>query len=300
MRIGLASTSRLAIPIVKSFQMNGSEITSLISKDAKRSGRGLRQKNLEIDDFAVANGIRVFHPENTEDLYNHLIETKADLIFVISYGSLIDRTLLDVPRFGWVNLHFSLLPAYRGAAPVQRAILAGEKTSGITFFKLDEGMDSGPIYLQRQFDISNGSSEEILAGMCALGASEIKKVLELIETGIPPQSQTGSPSFAKKISKDECRIDWSLTSELIQRKIRAFYPKPGAWTMLEGKRFTICSTKTAQLKGEPGSILSTNPLIVGTGDQSLEIEQIHPEGSKPLPSAEWVKGARLRNDSRFD
>lgn len=167
---------------------------------------------------------------------------------MISYGSLIDKTLLDVPRFGWVNLHFSLLPAYRGAAPVQRAILAGEKTSGITFFKLDEGMDSGPIYLQRQFDISNGSSEEILAGMCALGASEIKKVLELIETGIPPQSQTGSPSFAKKISKDECRIDWSLTSELIQRKIRAFYPKPGAWTMLEGKRFTICSTKTAQLK----------------------------------------------------
>jgi methionyl-tRNA formyltransferase len=299
LRIGFASTSSLAIPLIKAFQADGHEIVSLISREAKRSGRGLKRKNLKIDEFANSHGIRVFHPQDASTLYDHLIETQPDMVFVISYGSLIDKELLEIPKYGWVNLHFSLLPAYRGAAPVQRAILEGEMNSGITFFKLDQGMDSGPIYLQRQFDISKGSSEEILAAMCALGASEIKNVLELLEKGIPPQPQKGNPSFAKKISKDESRIDWNCKSDAIERKIRALYPKPGAWTTLNGKRFTICSAKGAPLTGKPGLILSTKPLTVATGDLSLEIVQIHPEGSKELPSEEWIKGARLKPDSRF-
>ena len=299
MRIGFASTSSLAIPLIKAFQADGHEIVSLISREAKRSGRGLKRKNLVIDEFAVAHGIRVFHPRDTSTLYDHLIETQPDMVFVISYGSLIDKDLLEIPKYGWVNLHFSLLPAYRGAAPVQRSILDGEVNSGITFFKLDEGMDSGPIYLQRQIDISTGSSEEILAAMCALGASEVKNVLALIEKGIPPQPQRGKASFAKKISKDESRIDWNCESDAIERKIRAFYPKPGAWTTLNSKRFTICSVKKSKLSGKPGLILSDEPLIVATGDLSLEIVQIHPEGSKELQSEEWIKGARLKPDSSF-
>ena len=295
MRIGFASTSNLAIPFIKAFQADGHEIVSLISREAKRSGRGLNRKNLKIDEFANAHGIRVFHPEETNTLYDHLIETQPDMVFVISYGSLIDKKLLEIPKYGWVNLHFSLLPAYRGAAPVQRAILEGEANSGITFFKLDQGMDTGPIYLAREFPINQDeTTSEVLNRLSIEGSTMTLAVLEMIKEFKQPVGQSiEGACFAPKFQKKDGEINWEGSSESIYNLYRALGFNPGIWSVLNGVRIRINNLRRSDVLSDlrPGDINVVNEkMYVGTSDGIIEILELTPAGRNSMTGAEFVRG----------
>jgi methionyl-tRNA formyltransferase len=299
LRIALASTSVLGVPTLSKLIEQGHVVTSLISKPAKKSGRGLVEHQTEIEIAAEQAGISKFVPHSPNELKQHLIETKPDIAIAISYGEIIREEALQIPKHGWLNLHFSLLPKYRGAAPVQRAILAGETVSGFTIFRLDQGLDTGPIFSQHKVEINNGNAGEILEIMAKLGASKIPEIIKKIEAGDQPTAQVGEPSIAKKIGKSETKIDWLKSAASIVQQVRALSPKPGAWTTLNEKRLKLEQIQIAPGQGAPGSIIKRDPLLVATGDGAIAIEALRPESGKSLSAQDWLRGARIDENSRF-
>jgi len=271
----------------------------LLTKPRSKSGRGQKEQRTEIEVRAEEHCLSVFFHDSDSELAHYLMEEGFDLVIAIAYGKLIKVPILSIPRYGWLNLHFSLLPKYRGAAPVQRAILAGESKTGITIFKLDSGMDTGPIYLQREFDISDLSADEILNKFSDAGAPLLSEVLRDIENGVVPNPQEGSFSLARKISKEEAVINWFSEVEIIHRQVRAFNPKPGAWTKINGRRIRIERASISDASGEAGTILKLNPLLVACKSGALELITVCPEGSRSMSADEWVRGARILQGASF-
>lgn len=298
LKICVASTSKLALPTIEVLLSEGHSV-SLLTKPRKQSGRGRKEQGSEILNWTRDLKLPVFFHENDLDLVRDLKEENFDLVIAIAFGKLIKEPLLTIPRYGWLNLHFSLLPKYRGAAPVQRAILAGEVNSGITIFKLDSGMDTGPIYLQRELDIANLNTGEVLTRFAEKGAQEFPLVLSDILKDVAPIPQHGSVSLANKVSSEEAQINWSNGVEKIHRQIRAFSPKPGAWTTINGKRIRIESARISSESGKSGTILKTKPLLVGCNTGALEIISLCPESSRSMLADEWVRGARIHIGASF-
>jgi methionyl-tRNA formyltransferase len=299
LKICIASTSNLAIPTLELLLDQGHSI-SLITKPRKISGRGKTEKISAIENRAIDLGIPVIIHDGDKELALFIANNGFELVIAISYGRLIKETVLSAPKYGWLNLHFSCLPAYRGAAPVQRAILAGEKKTGFTIFKLDAGMDTGPVYMCKEFDISDLNTGEILEKFAKEGAKEFPAVLEDIANQVLPRPQSGSFSLAPKISKEETEIDWSGDAEHIQRQVRALAPKPGAWSSINGKRIRIEGARISSGSGRAGSILQINPLLIACKSGALEILNVCPEGSRSMSAAEWIRGARISPGMKFD
>lgn len=299
MKLCIASTSNLAIPTLELLLDQGHSI-SLITKPRKVSGRGKSEKINAIEKRAIELGIPVIFHDGDRELALFIENNGFELVIAISYGRLIKEPVLSAPKYGWLNLHFSCLPAYRGAAPVQRAILAGETKSGFTIFKLDAGMDTGPVYMCKEFDISDLNTGEILTKFAKEGAKEFPSVIEDIANQVLPRPQSGSFSLAPKMSKQETQIDWSGEAEHIQRHIRALTPKPGAWSSINGKRIRIEGAHISNGSGIPGSILEINPLLIACKSGALEILNVRPEGSRSMTAAEWIRGARISPGAKFD
>ena len=209
MKLAIASTSLLALPTFNQLQENGHEISILFSKPGKARGRGKVNSDNEITSILRERNLHVELTESDSDIANTIISAKIELVIAISYGKLIKRAALAAPKYGWLNLHFSKLPQYRGAAPVQRAILDGNYDSGITVFQLDEGMDTGPIYTQTDFSLHQKNATDALAEMSSAGSHLVQAAIEMIQSGIEPSAQLGSSSQAPKVDKAELRIDWS-------------------------------------------------------------------------------------------
>lgn len=273
---------------------------SLITKPRKISGRGKSEKITAIEKRAIELGVPVIFHDDDKELALLIVNNGFELVIAISYGRLIKETVLSAPKYGWLNLHFSCLPAYRGAAPVQRAILAGETKTGFTIFKLDAGMDTGPVYMRKEFDISGLNTGEILTKFAKEGAKEFPAVLESIANQVLPRPQSGSVSLAPKISKEETQIFWSDDAEHIERQIRALAPKPGAWSSINGKRIRIEGARISSRSGRAGSILQMNPLLIACKSGALEILNVRPEGSRSMSAAEWIRGARISPGAKFD
>lgn len=303
MKVAVASSSRLALPSVAALQVAGHEIVGAISNPDLPSGRGQR---ITPNDFAQAirsTQISLFQPASHSELSAALNACNPDLVVVIAYGRLIRKSELSVPAHGWINLHFSLLPKYRGAAPVQRSILDGSSETGITVFQLDEGMDTGPIYVQERSEIGeNENSGDVLDRLSHRGASAIVRAIQMIEEGISPYIQSDRRfSLAPKIDKSELRIDWSRSAIEISRQIRAFSPSPGAWTNFRGQRFVISRARQCEtLDLKPGQIQADSTLLVGTGAGSIEIESLTPAGKKSMEVADWLRGARISSNESFE
>ena len=301
MQIAVAATPEVALPTLDALLVSAHDLVAVITQPDRPAGRGLALKESPVAIWAKSHGITVRKPVDQEEL--KLAVADVDLVITIGFGVIIKEEVLNIPRYGFLNLHFSLLPKWRGAAPVQRAIEAGDLTTGVTVFQLDKGMDTGPIYRQQEIAMPDkATTSSLLQDLAAIGAPVVLDAIKAIEANEIPviQSEIGR-SRAEKLSKDEGRIDWQLPATKIERKIRAFYPAPGAWTTFRDEAIKIESAQTNEAKsGQLGELLlEGRELFVCTAEGSLQIFTVKPAGKASMPAMDWVNGARIEPEARF-
>ena len=294
MRIAVAATPEVAIPSLDALLASKHELLSVITQPDRPSGRGQSLNESSVSKWAKENGVQTHKPER--DFNFQPLLTNVDLLITIGYGVILPKQVFELPRYGSLNLHFSLLPRWRGAAPVQRAIEAGDLVSGVTVFALDEGMDTGPIYTQNRFALdADITSDELFVELAVLGAEALIHTLDLIESGVKPSPQSDhSATRALKLSKEEGLIDWAQSADAISSKVRAFTSQPGTWTNFRGSVLKIDTPIASEIKLEPGVLLmEKKKLYVGTATTALEIGYITPSGKSRMPASQWANGARL-------
>jgi len=294
MRIGVAATPDVAIPTLDWLLQSEHSLELVITQPDKPAGRGRTLSQSIVGDWAVAHGISLFKPSSPDDLIGKIED--LDLILTIGYGVLLPERILSLPKHGFLNLHFSLLPAYRGAAPAQRALQNGELKTGVSVFQLDKGMDTGPIYSQATIDIQpSWRSVELLNELAKVGVQSVSEALLLVKQGQTPTIQSGNSSIAPKISKAEAKIDFTTSALQVVNAIRAFTYEPGAWTTWKGEPFKITSARLASEHNFPTGTLATieGSVFVGTKDGAVEILTVIPSGKKEMTASEWARGARL-------
>ena len=300
MRIGVAATPDVAIPTLNWLLQSDHEIALIITQPDRPSGRGQILQQTAVAEWAHNHQIPVVKPESSQELVGKV--EHLDLVLTIGYGVLIPESILLLPKKGFLNLHFSLLPAYRGAAPAQRALHNGEVSTGVTVFQLDKGMDTGPIFAQKSITIDpSWRSFELLKELANLGPDVVKRSFEMIESGKSSSEQAGNSTNAAKISKAEAKIDFTQDSTLIANAIRAFTYEPGAWTLWKGESFKICATGVSNTSsGTPGQILVIDKSVfVSTGSGAIELLRVIPAGKKEMDAIDWARGARLTGGEIF-
>ena len=300
MRIGVAATPDVAIPTLNWLLQSEHEIALIITQPDRPSGRGRLLQESIVGQWAQSQGIALIKPEKPQELIGKIEE--LDLVLTIGYGVLLPESILSLPRHGFLNLHFSLLPAYRGAAPAQRALHKGELVTGVSVFQLDKGMDTGPIFTQESITIDSAwRSFELLQHLSDLGPEVVRRSFEMIQDGKTPSDQIGTPSLAPKITKSEAKIDFTQDADHISNAIRAFTYEPGAWTVWKDEPFKICATVFSDVKnGTPGEIfVFEKSVFVATGSQALEILRVIPAGKKEMDAIDWARGARLNGGEIF-
>jgi methionyl-tRNA formyltransferase len=300
LRIAVAATPEVAIASLDALLASDHELLCVITPPDRPSGRGQSLSESAVSRWGTENGIEVYKPEREANFDSYL--ANVDVLITIGYGVILPKQVFELPPYGSLNLHFSLLPRWRGAAPVQRAIEAGDKVSGVTVFQLDEGMDTGPIYSQNRFALdSDITSDELFVELAELGAEALLHTLELMESGVKPTPQDNhSATRALKLSKEEGRIDWSQPAVAISNKVRAFTSSPGAWTNFRDSTVKIDTPVMSEITLEPGVLFFENKkLFVGTATTALEIRYITPSGKSRMPSSQWANGARLAPGDLF-
>jgi len=301
--VAVAATADVAIPTLEWLVKSEHQLLRVITTPDSKAGRGKVLTPSPVAKWADEHNLEIYKPESLEEMKT--VFQGVDAVLAIAYGRILSSDVLNIPKHGFLNLHFSLLPAYRGAAPVQRTILSGDAGTGISIFKIDENLDTGPIYLQKEFKISeNSSSDEVLSSLANLGPSAFDTVFEMIEQGVAPTAQSATGvSFAPKITKEEAKIDWHSPAKQIMDAVRAFTSNPGAWTSHRGSLLKI----TEMLHGggnqklEPGALCVVGKrLFIGTSSDSVEIMKIIPSGKKEMAASDWINGARLTDGEFFE
>ena len=303
MRVGVAATPYIAIPTLDWLLHSSHELSLVITRPDKPAGRGRMLQESVIARWASTHDIQCIKPVASGDLLDSLKET--DLVITIGYGVILPTKVLSVPRYGFINLHFSLLPAWRGAAPVQRSILDGDQISGVTVFALDSGMDTGPIYVQHLMPIDPfENAGELLVRMAEIGPKVLAESLTLIEAGALPQVQLlDGVSYAAKVTSSDTRINWRMNAIYVHRQIRAFTPEPGTWTTWRESTLHVSRARPFRLERElaPGCLLIKDAdVFVGCADgTALVLEEVTPAGKKIMSARDWVNGARLVKGDSF-
>ena len=300
MHIGVAATPDVAIPTLNWLLQSDHEIALIITQPDRPSGRGQVLQQTLVADWAQGHQIPLIKPESSQELLGTIDD--LDLVLTIGYGVLLPESILSLPKHGFLNLHFSLLPAYRGAAPAQRALQSGELVTGVTVFQLDKGMDTGPIFVQQSINIDpSWRSFELLQHLSYLGPDVVKKSFDMIQKGESSKNQEGLATYAPKISKSEAKIDFTQDSVKIANAIRAFTYEPGAWTLWKGESFKICATKVSNgPSGIPGQVsVIDDSVVVSTGSGTLELLRVIPSGKKEMDAIDWARGARLTGGEIF-
>jgi len=302
MRIVFAGTPAPALPsLQRLIDSPHHDVVAVLTRPDAAAGRRGKPAPSAVAQLALDAGIRVLRPEtpNSEEFIAELTAIAPDCCAVVAYGALLSAPMLAVPPHGWVNLHFSLLPAWRGAAPVQAAIAAGDTVSGATTFRIEPALDSGPVYgVLTQTITPNDTAGELLDRLAESGAVLLETTLDGIAAATLspiPQSPDGV-SLAPKISVDQARVRWDLPAHVIERRIRSVTPNPGAWTMLGDMRIKLgpVTVEESGVRLEPGRIeVERSVLRVGTGSDPILLGQIQPPGKKAMTAADWARGARL-------
>ncbi len=300
MRIAVAATPEVAIDSLNALLNFDTELAFVISQPDRPAGRGQELRESAVSKWALDAGVTCHKPENT-DAFLGLAST-VDLMITIGYGKILTLAELSAPTHGSINLHFSLLPRWRGAAPVQRSIEAGDAVTGVTVFQLDEGMDTGPIYVVKRFALDDDiTSDELFKELSELGSEALLESLKMIENGAKPIPQSSSDATkAAKITKAECQIDWNNEAIVVSRKIRAFTSHPGAWTTFRGSTVKIDSPVIEELVLRPGEILFKDKrLLVGTKTEAISLGFVTVQGKSRTSAQSWVNGARLQPGELF-
>ena len=281
---------------------------AVVTQPDKVKGRGRLLSQPPIKELALSKGIQVVQPQNirTDSFLEELLLLKPEVIAVVAYGKILPPAVLKLPPLGCVNVHASLLPAYRGAAPIQWAIIKGERRTGITTMLMDEGLDTGDILLQNETEILDEDNGLTLGKrLSEMGASLLADTLEGLKAGtVKPRPQAGEPSFAPPLKKDDGKIDWSLPAKSAFDLIRGTYPWPGAYCYLNGTRLAVLRAKVPDYEktGAPGRIegIGSDGVLVSTCKGILSIMEVKPEGKNSMPAASFMHGRRLKEGAFFD
>lgn len=297
MRLVFAGTPEPAAAALERLIASDHEVVAVLTRPDARRGRGRTLHPSPVKALALEHGIEVLTPESlTRDdaIREQLKELAPDAIPVVAYGNLIPADMLDIPAHGWVNLHFSLLPKWRGAAPVQAAIAAGDEITGATTFRINEGLDTGDILDTLETEIGEAeTSGELLERLAYAGADLLAQTMDALEAGTAePTPQPEEGTYAHKIVPADARVDWNQPAAVIDRGIRAHTPAPGAWTMRGEHRFKLGPvTPTGEGSLAPGeAAFGKSEVLVGTADGDVRLGTIQPPGKKMMNAADWARG----------
>ncbi len=306
MRVVFAGTPETALPSLEALVASRHEVAAVLTRPDAPAGRGRTLRPSPVAEAAAAHGIEVLKPAKPSDpdFMDRLRQIAPDCIPIVAYGALIRREALDIPQFGWINLHFSVLPAWRGAAPVQRAIMAGDEVTGATVFSLVEELDAGPVLGSITERIrEEDTSAELLARLADWGSKLLVDVVDHIEDGdiaAVPQPEDNI-SYAPKLTTDEARIDWNRPAFAIDRHIRGCTPAPGAWTLLEGERVKVGPATIADDRTlVPGQLsIGKQEVRVGTTTTDLVLGDVQAFGKKRMRAADWARGTSFPDGAAF-
>ena len=307
MKIVFGGTPDVAVPSLDALADSRHELLAVVTRPDAPRGRGKKLTASRVAQRAVDLGIEVLKPQRPrdEEFVIRLNELAPDCCPVVAYGALLPQRVLDIPRHGWINLHFSLLPAWRGAAPVQHAILAGDQLTGATTFQIVLELDAGPIFATVSEPIRpTDTAGDLLHRLSLSGARILVDTLNGIEDGTltpTPQPETDAQvSYASKINVEDAHIDWIQPAEVVDRLIRACTPAPGAWTTFRDERFKINSAQLSDFVLPPGRLeISKRSVRVGTATQALELDEVQAQGRRPMAAADWARGVTFEPEPRL-
>jgi methionyl-tRNA formyltransferase len=303
LRLAFMGTPDFSVPVLNGLIAAGHEIACVYSQPARPKGRGLNAEASPVARCAAAHGIAVRTPVGLKppQAQGEFAALQLDAAVVVAYGLLLPKTILDAPRLGCINLHGSLLPRWRGAAPLQRAIMAGDEATGAMAMRMDEGLDTGPVLLAARCAIGRKTFGELHDELAAAGAHLMVQALAQLEDGTAvetPQSEIGA-TYAKKILKEEARIDWSKPAAEIDCLIRAMSPAPGAWCEAGGERLKILYAEPVAKNGVPGTLLD-DALTVACGDGALKLARLQRAGRSAMAAGDFLRGFALRPGERLN
>lgn len=306
MKLIFAGTPEFAAQSLKAIIEAGHEVALVLTQPDRPAGRGMNLKPSPVKELALSAGIEVFQPLTLKDkaAQDKINGVKADAMVVAAYGLILPQVVLDMPKFGCINIHASLLPRWRGAAPIQRAILAGDQESGVCIMQMEAGLDTGPVLLSGDLPITTEDTAATLHDkLAAQGAELIVSALGQLPLNAVAQPSEGV-TYAAKIEKNEAPLDWQLSAVQLSRQIRAFNPFPGATATLNGATLKIWAANAEETAAtaEPGTLLSVDKtgVVVACGDGQLRLTELQKAGGKRLPVAQFIAGLNLTAGSKFD
>ncbi|GAA0741402.1 methionyl-tRNA formyltransferase [Dactylosporangium roseum] len=312
MRLVFAGTPSVALPALDAIAASAHELVAVVTRPDSPSGRGRQLVPSPVSAWATGRGIPVLTPAKPREpeFLERLGALEPDCVPVVAYGALVPRTALDIPRYGWINLHFSLLPAWRGAAPVQHAVLHGDDMTGASVFLLEEGLDTGPVFGTLTEPVGpRDTSGDLLDRLAGSGAELLVRVLDGIATGnvtAVPQPHEGI-STAPKLTVEDAQVRWGDPAFAVDRRIRACTPAPGAWTAFRGERLklgpVVPLTAATVIGGAPSPgpgelVVERNRVLVGTGTVPVVLGTVTAPGKKAMPADAWARGARAESGER--
>ncbi|HZM80992.1 MAG TPA: methionyl-tRNA formyltransferase [Candidatus Limnocylindrales bacterium] len=308
MRLVFAGTPATALPALDAIDASEHELVAAVSRPDAPSGRGRRMVRSPVAAWAEERGIEVLTPVKPREpeFLQRLRDIAPDCVPIVAYGALVPREALEIPRLGWINLHFSVLPAWRGAAPVQHAILHGDEFAGASVFQLEVGLDTGPVFGTLTEPISaSDTAGDVLERLAIDGAELLVSVLDAMAAGTAqavPQPREGI-SLAPKITAEDAQVRWGEPAFAVSRRIRATTPAPGAWTNFRGERVKL-GPVTPVADGpslRPGDLLAEKRrVLVGTATAPVCLGEVRAEGKKPMAAVDWARGVRVSEEDRFE
>ena len=307
MNVLFAGTPEFAARCLEGLLGSRHRVAGVMTQPDRPAGRGLALAPSPVKRLAAARGIQVVQPASLREAHSQaeLESFRADVIVVAAYGLILPQRVLELSRYGAVNIHASLLPRWRGATPIQRALLAGDRETGISIMQMDSGLDTGPVLMQKKIPILEDDTTGTLHDRLAeLGSKLIVQALDALEAGevrARPQSAEGV-TYAAKLGRGEARVDWRESAVSVNRRVRAFNPSPGAYARVRGVELKIWRCATAAGQGKPGEVLSVGPhgLGVACGEGVLLVTELQRSGGKRLPATEFLRGFPLSEGERFE
>ena len=302
LRLAFMGTPDFAVPTLAELIAQGHDIACVYSQPPRPKGRGMALEKGPVHKFAESAGLVVRTPLSlkSEAEQAEFAALDLDAAIVVAYGLLLPKAILEAPKLGCFNLHGSLLPRWRGAAPIQRAVMAGDAETGVMVMQMEEGLDTGPVLMAERVKVARKTSGDLTSELSRLGADLMVRALGALERGgVTPQPQSADGvTYAKKISKEEARIDWSRSAVEIDGHVRGLAPFPGAWTEVNGERLKVLYAEPVSGNGKPGLLLD-DELTVGCGEGALKLLKVQRAGKSVMTAADLLKGFTLQRGTQF-
>lgn len=306
MRVLFMGTGEFGVPTLNALLGSRHEVIGVVTQPDRPKGRGREMHVSPIKQIALGAGISVYQPEKvrSEDFIEQVREMSPDAFVVVAFGQIIPKSLLDIPRYGSVNVHASLLPKYRGAAPIHYALFNGETMTGVTTMLMDPGLDTGPILLQEELKVlPEDNTDSLEERLSAIGAPLVLRTLDGLEDGsiIATPQDDSQATHAPSIKKEDCLIDWNTSAADIVNRVRGCTPRPGAFTFFDGAAVKIWSCSAEEGMGDPGQVVDVDNrgIAVGAAEGIVLLSELQPENRKRMGAVDFARGARIAPGARF-